>query len=78
MGQKPSRNHSSGSTHSNFYASGHAASTDSTVDSNEPISKAEFNEFRSEVLRRLAKLEEKILKLDASSTAEPGEKQQHF
>jgi hypothetical protein len=70
VGQKPSRNLSSGSTHSasQFYP----ATGASDADQGETISRAEFNEFRAEILKRLAKLEERILLLDAPM--EPSER----
>lgn len=72
MGQKASRNNSSSSPQTTFYSGGQTADTDST----ESITR-EFNEFRSEILKRLAKLEERILKLEVMSY-ESGEKQQHL
>ncbi|KAI6174912.1 SH3 domain-containing kinase-binding protein 1 [Aphelenchoides bicaudatus] len=73
MGQKPSRNHSAGSTHSSFYKEKDAGndSVDSTT--TDSPSRAEFNDFKAEVFRRLAKLEEKILKLESGEN-----NRQHF
>lgn len=76
MGQKSSRNHSAGSTHSNFYpVKDNTKDTSNDNDSTDPPTRAEFNEFRVEILRRLAKLEEKILKLEVGGG---NDDRQHF
>jgi hypothetical protein len=78
VGQKSSRNHSAGSTHSNFYPTyKDTANKEVDADSSDTPTRAEFNEFRAEVLRRLAKLEEKILKLEAGGGG-GDDRQQHF
>lgn len=74
MGQKSSRNHSSGSTHSTFHVPGPTLAIETTENVSEAITRAEFNEFRAEILRRLAKLEEKILDMSGATN----DRQQHF
>ncbi|KAI6179827.1 hypothetical protein M3Y98_00652800 [Aphelenchoides besseyi] len=78
MGQRSSRNHSAGSTNSasQSYVGPKLSDAEPAATTNETtISRSEFEEFREEILKRLARLEEHVFR---NEPAEPSDQLHHL